>query len=99
MRAKLGYTALQAHLSELVVRLVESHGVDERAAWTVVRDAIDGAYDAMLADPATARAARSDHAFITAPTMPHKALLRMRLAPAGGDIYVPVRNPLHRVRQ
>jgi siderophore synthetase component len=95
MRAKLGYTALQAHLSELVLQLVLSHGVDERAAWTVVRAVIDEAYDTMLADPATARAARGDHAFLTAPTMPHKALLRMRLAPSGGDIYLPVSNPLH----
>jgi hypothetical protein len=35
-----------------------------------------------------------DHAFFTAPTLPHKALTRMRLAGAG-DVYVPVRNPLH----
>jgi hypothetical protein len=27
--------------------------------------------------------------------MPHKALVRMRIA-ADGDIYVPVANPLHR---
>jgi hypothetical protein len=53
-------------------------------------------YDGLLADPATARAARADHAFLTARTMPHKALLRMRLAPEGGDIYLPVSNPLHR---
>jgi siderophore synthetase component len=96
MRSKLGYTAMQAHLSELVVQLVESHGVDEGAAWTVVRAVVDEVYDALLADPVTARAARADHAFLTAQTMPHKALLRMRLAPSGGDIYLPVRNPLHR---
>jgi len=35
-----------------------------------------------------------DHAFFTAPRMPHKALVRMRLA-GGGDLYIPVRNPLH----
>ena len=35
----------------------------------------------------------ADHAFLTAPTVPHKALVRMRLAGAG-DVYVPVRNPL-----
>ena len=41
--------------------------------------------------------AAADHAFLTAPTVPHKALLRMRLAAArggGGDIYVRVENPL-----
>ena len=34
------------------------------------------------------------HAFLTAPRIPHKALVRMRLA-GTGDVYVPVRNPLH----
>jgi siderophore synthetase component len=96
LRAKLGYTALQAHLSEVVLRLMDSHGVAEGAAWSVVRAVIDSEYDAMRADPVTADAARADHAFLTAATMPHKALLRMRLTPAAGDIYLPVRNPLHR---
>ena len=31
---------------------------------------------------------------LTAPVVPHKALVRMRLA-GNGDVYVPVRNPLH----
>ena len=30
----------------------------------------------------------------TAPTVAHKALVRMRLSGAG-DVYIPVRNPLH----
>jgi siderophore synthetase component len=94
LRAKVGYTALQAHLGELVVRLVESHGLDEAAAWRRVRAVVDEVYADMPG---------SDHAFFTAPTMPHKALVRMRLAAAGqqghpagdGDLYVPVDNPLH----
>ncbi len=83
MRAKLGYTALQAHLGELVVHLVDGHGVAERDAWRTVR--------AVLDDCAPDR---GDHAFLTAPVVPHKALVRMRLA-GSGDVYVPVRNPLH----
>jgi len=94
MRAKLGYTVLQAHLGELVVRLAGSHGLDEDRAWRAVREALDEAYAPLLADPACAAAARDDHAALTARTVPHKALVRMRLA-GSGDVYVPVLNPLH----
>jgi siderophore synthetase component len=93
MRAKLGYTALQANLGELIVRLALSHGLDEPAAWRAVRAVVDDVYDDLRADPTVAAAAAADHAFLTAPLMPHKALVRMRLA-AAGDVYVPVRNPL-----
>ena len=83
MLAKVGYTAFQAHLGELVIRLGESHGLDEQAAWRVVRAVVD---ETLGGTP--------EHAFFTAPTMPHKALVRMRLA-GGGDVYLPVQNPLH----
>jgi D-ornithine---citrate ligase len=87
--AKIGYTALQAHLGELVIRLGESHGLAEDAAWRTVRAVLDETYDA-LDDPA----ARADHAALTAERVPHKALVRMRLG-GSGDTYRPVRNPLH----
>jgi siderophore synthetase component len=77
-RAKIGYTAFQAHLGELVIRL----GLDEPEAWRIIRAVVDES------------ATGDDHAFFTAPQMPHKALVRMRLA-GQGDIYIPVRNPLH----
>jgi D-ornithine---citrate ligase len=83
MLSKVAYTAFQAHLGEIVLRLAESHGLDEDAAWAAVRSVVDEVLDG-----------HPDHAFFTAPTLPHKALTRMRLAGAG-DIYVPVRNPLH----
>jgi siderophore synthetase component len=89
LRAKIGYTALQAHLGELVVRLAESHGLDEDAAWRTVRAVVDETY-AALDGPV----ARADHAAFTAARVPHKALVRMRLG-GGVDTYVPVRNPLH----
>jgi siderophore synthetase component len=97
MLAKVAYTALQAHLGELVVRLVGSHGLDEPAAWARLRERVDAVYDGLRADPATAARAAYDHAFLTAATVPHKALLRMRLAAGrgrGGDEYVRVENPL-----
>ena len=87
LRAKLGYTMFQAHLGELIIRLGESHGLDEDAAWRIVRAVVDETYDG-------SPAARADHAAFTAPSVPHKALVRMRLA-GGGDEYFPVRNPLH----
>jgi siderophore synthetase component len=93
MRAKLGYTALQAHLGELVVRLVDSHAMDEPAAWLAVRGVIERTYAELRAHPALAADATADYAFFTAPHMPHKALVRMRLCDTG-DLYVPVSNPL-----
>jgi siderophore synthetase component len=81
-RAKIGYTAFQAHLGELVIRLGESHGLDEALAWRIVRSVVDES------------SSGEDHAAFTAPLVAHKALVRMRLE-GGGDIYVPVRNPLH----
>ena len=82
VRAKIGYTLFQAHLGELVLRLGESHGLDEAYAWRIVREVLD------------ACCSGADHAAFTAPLVPHKALVRMRLA-GHGDLYVPVRNPLH----
>jgi siderophore synthetase component len=78
LRSKIGYTAFQAHLGELVIAL----GLDEDHAWRIIREVVD------------ASATGDDHAFFTAPRMPHKALVRMRLA-GHGDLYIPVRNPLH----
>jgi siderophore synthetase component len=83
MRAKIGYTALQAHLGEVIRHLVDRYGTVESDAWRQVRVVLDGC-----------RAEPGDHAFLTAPRVPHKALVRMRLAGAG-DVYVPVHNPLH----
>jgi siderophore synthetase component len=77
-RAKIGYTAFQAHLGELILHL----DIDEAYAWRIVREVVD---EAISGD---------DHAAFTAPVVPHKALVRMRLK-ANGDIYIPVPNPLH----
>jgi siderophore synthetase component len=88
LRAKIGYTVFQAHLGELVIRLGESHGLDEQLAWRLVRAVVDETYAGQGGHAA------QDHAAFTAPTVPHKALVRMRLAGAG-DEYLPVENPLH----
>ncbi|MEU4220574.1 IucA/IucC family protein [Actinoplanes sp. NPDC026623] len=88
LRAKIGYTVFQAHLGELIIRLGESHDLDEDAAWRLVRAVVDETYAGLGATAA------EDHAAFTARTVPHKALVRMRLA-GDGDEYVPVENPLH----
>jgi D-ornithine---citrate ligase len=93
MRAKLGYTALQAHVGEVVLGLVSRFGVDEAAAWRVVRAVVDETYDGLRRVAGCAGWAADDHAAWTAPVVAHKALVRMRLA-GSGDVYVPVRNPI-----
>jgi hypothetical protein len=67
--------------------------LDEDTAWRSVRGVVDEIYDELRGDPRVARAAAADHRFLTAPLVPHKALVRMRLR-GSGDVYVPVRNPL-----
>ncbi|BEL04890.1 hypothetical protein Q0Z83_030810 [Actinoplanes sichuanensis] len=86
LRAKLAYTALQAHLGELVIRLTHSHHLDEKHAWRLIRTVLDDTLHHGLT--------RDDHTWLTAATVPHKALVRMRLA-GTGDIHIPVDNPLH----
>jgi siderophore synthetase component len=78
LRSKIGYTLFQAHLGEIVMAL----DLDEQRAWGIVREVLD---ECCTGD---------DHAAFTAPTVPHKALVRMRLS-GPGDVHVPVRNPLH----
>jgi siderophore synthetase component len=77
-RAKIGYTLFQAHLGEIILRL----DIDEDRAWRIVREVLDECCSG------------DDHAAFTAPLVPHKALVRMRIA-GEGDLYIPVRNPLH----
>lgn len=100
LRAKVAYTALQSHLGEIVVQLGHSHGLAEAVAWARVRDVVVDIYTG-LADQAErdgdgdlARDASSDLRALLAPTLPHKALLSMRLHPDAGDRYVAVPNPL-----
>ncbi|GAA2632556.1 IucA/IucC family protein [Paractinoplanes durhamensis] len=78
MRAKIGYTLFQAHLGEIVLRL----DLDETQAWRIIREVLDSCCTG------------DDHAAFTAPMVPHKALVRMRLA-GDGDVHLPVPNPLH----
>jgi siderophore synthetase component len=91
LRAKLAYTGLQAHLGELVRHFAVADLLDESTTWHAIRSIVDNVYDELGADSPHAAA---DHAFFTAPTVATKALVRMRLG-GGGDVHVPVDNPLH----
>ncbi|MFL6073126.1 MAG: IucA/IucC family protein [Mycobacteriales bacterium] len=95
MRAKVGYTAFQNHLGEVVAQLATGCGVPEPACWDRIGTVLRRVYAPLLADPATAAAADGDLACWQAPTAPHKALVTMRLG-GDGDRYVPVPNPLAR---
>lgn len=99
MRSKVAYTALQAHLGEVIRQLTDSHGLDEPAAWTTVRSIVDDVRDELAGVAGLTARARADHAFLTSPVVPHKALLRMRLRAAAGvhrDEYTGVANALWR---
>jgi D-ornithine---citrate ligase len=103
LRAKVVSTSLQSHLGEVVVQLGRSHGLAEAAAWARVRAAVVGVLTGLAreaaggAEPETARVAADaadDLRALLAPTLPHKALVSMRLHPDGGDRHVAVPNPL-----
>ncbi|MGH3719300.1 MAG: IucA/IucC family protein [Pseudonocardiaceae bacterium] len=95
MRAKMLYTVLSNHLSEVITHLATRCGVDPRAAWRHVRTVLEELLAGLDADPALREDVAADRAALLAPTVPIKALVRMRLDPAGGDQYAQVRNPLH----
>ena len=81
---KVAYTVLQNHLAAIVSAMKDDDLVEPDTAWNIIADIVDD-----LDIPTRTRD------FYTAPTLPLKALLHMRLTGAG-DYHVPVDNPLHR---
>ncbi|ADD43391.1 IucA/IucC family protein [Stackebrandtia nassauensis] len=84
VRAKVAYTVFQNHLAAVTTALTQDCGLTQDRAWRVIADTVD-----------TLDLASGDRDFYTAATVPHKALLTMRVNP-GRDIHVPVTNPLAR---
>ncbi|HIW64539.1 MAG TPA: hypothetical protein H9881_18960 [Candidatus Stackebrandtia excrementipullorum] len=80
---KVAYTVLQNHLAAIVTAMEADDLLHHATAWKIITD--------IVADIAIPDATRN---FYTAPTLPHKALLHMRLM-GDGDHHVPVDNPLH----
>ena len=94
MRAKVLYTVLSNHLGEIVAHLVTRCGVDPREVWGRVSAMLAGLLTDLDADERLREDVTADRATLFGPTLPVKAFARMRLDRAGGDRYVPVRNPL-----
>ena len=68
MLAKVAYTALQAHLGELVLRLVRVARPGRAGGLGRGPGGVDEVYDELRGDPGRGRTGRDDHAFLTAPT-------------------------------
>lgn len=86
-RAKVAYTVLQNHLAAIVAALTADDAITPDTAWQVITDIITD-----LDIPTT------DRDYYTAPSLPLKALLHMRLTD-GPDHHIMVDNPLHRLDQ
>lgn len=84
VNAKVAYTVFQNHLSAIVDALATDGTLTPDTGWQAITEAV-----------ANLRLPQHDRDFHTAATVPHKALLSMRLDP-GHDIHVPVTNPLAR---
>lgn len=83
VHTKVAYTVLQNHLAAIVSAMEADHLLTHTTAWKLISGIV-----AELDIPNTTRD------FYTAPTLPLKALLHMRLTD-GPDQHVPVDNPLH----
>ncbi|MBA3488244.1 MAG: hypothetical protein H0T78_01650 [Longispora sp.] len=87
MHAKVIYTVFANHLAAIV----EALGLGKEG-WDVIAEAVRAASGPLLEDTRLAAAAAEDLTAVTARPWAYKALLTMRLR--GGDVYVPVDNPL-----
>ncbi|MGH8876589.1 MAG: IucA/IucC family protein [Stackebrandtia sp.] len=85
VRAKVAYTVFQNHLAAVIDALSRDCALPQATAWRIVADTLD-----------TIDMSTPDRDFYTAATVPHKALLSMRLRAGTGDVHVPVLNPLAR---
>lgn len=77
---KLHYALFQNHLSELIVALVDSTGIEEERCWGIVRAECDRTFDDLRADSSIpdGRVERDAAALFSDPAE-HKALTAMRL--------------------
>ncbi|MGE0493966.1 MAG: IucA/IucC family siderophore biosynthesis protein [Vulcanimicrobiota bacterium] len=95
-RDKLFYCLYQAHLGEIVLHLAERFELDETLLWAEVHQVSARHLARLERDPRCRAWVRTDREALYAPRLKHKALTRMRLAPAADYHYVPVTNPLFR---
>ncbi|WP_438388944.1 IucA/IucC family protein [Actinopolyspora saharensis] len=95
LHAKLGHSALQVNLAEVVRSLDEAPGIARSRSWEVVRSVLVETAERVAATGGGEHA-RSDLAALLAPTLPQKALATMRLLSTAEDVHRGQPNPLHR---
>ncbi|MEM9555710.1 MAG: IucA/IucC family protein [Acidobacteriota bacterium] len=81
---KFSYCLFQNHLAEVARILAEEYGLSEKWMWARVRSQLEASLDE----------GSLERAFLTRPTLPHKALLKMRLEGSGSDLYEELPNPM-----
>lgn len=95
LRAKLFGALVSTSLAELVPALSRVAGIPVAGLWGLVARRCAAAYQPLLDDRAAGEQARRDLGALLGPTMPMKALLRMRLADDPlAEQWMSVRNPL-----
>jgi D-ornithine---citrate ligase len=95
MRNKVFYTVFQNHMAEIIRQARKHLDVPEQKLWQKVHEISDAVIERVASDPEHAEAAFQDREALFEAEVGHKALTRMRLSKEGGDVYVPVPNPLH----
>lgn len=95
---KLYYALFQNHLSELIVALVGSTGIEEERCWELVRAECERAFNGMLADTSVPdERVERDRAALFSEPAEHKALTVMRLEGKRHEYAIArVSNPLAR---
>ncbi|MQA84834.1 MAG: IucA/IucC family siderophore biosynthesis protein [Streptosporangiales bacterium] len=95
LRNKLFGALVPTGLAEVVSALSRVGGVPPSALWRIVAGRVRAAYAPLLDDPAVRERAGRDLAALLGPTVPMKALLRMRLAEDPlEEQWIEVPNPL-----
>lgn len=93
--AKLAHSLVHAHLAAVIGVLADRCGLDEDWAWMQVRDAIDACLQAWSREPSLRDACAFDRAYLLAPRVPAKALLRMRIEDRSSAYrFVELANPI-----
>ncbi|MGC4376453.1 IucA/IucC family protein [Fictibacillus sp. Mic-4] len=96
MHNKVFYTVFQNHFGELVMQACKYFGLSERDLWQEIYRICERVFADLESLPEYKENVRVDRKALYRPEVDHKALVKMRLAPAGKDYsYATVPNPLH----
>ncbi|HWB81055.1 MAG TPA: IucA/IucC family protein [Nannocystaceae bacterium] len=93
--SKLAHSLVHAHLAAVIGVLADRCGLDESAAWAIVRDAIAACLQTWSIVPALGDACAFDRAHLLAARVQAKALLRMRIEDRSSAYrFVELANPI-----